>query len=182
MSRLDESRTSTTRDDFETPEEILVRVREVFGGQIDLDPCGKEDRPTPVARASIYKAVDGLRAVWGFGARTAFLNPPYGQGLKPWVVKAVEESAHMDVITLTPARPDTAWYDWLARNAVYIAHIRHRIVFEIDGKPYLGKNGKPQTCQFPCVLSLLSRNTECATRFLDVMSRDRWARIEKVVK
>jgi hypothetical protein len=185
MSKLDESRTDTTRDDFETPEKVLVRVREVFGGMIDLDPCTKMSNPTGAMFIETHEGLDDWALEYG---QNAFVNPPYGHALKPWIKHCIRQADRgFNIITLTPARPDTVWYDLLANNCEFLAQIRGRLVFNLDGAPVRvldKKTGKMKIspAQFPCTLGILTSDAKLAVRFADVMRRDDFARIERVYK
>jgi hypothetical protein len=69
---------SSDSDSWYTPADIVERVRLVFGGSIDLDPCSCLEANAIVSASKYYdKSQDGLAASnrWG-GA--VFLNPPYG--------------------------------------------------------------------------------------------------------
>lgn len=200
MSKLNESRTESTRDDFETPEKVLVRVREVFDKRIDLDPCTKPSNPT---KARYYLAEEGGLDEWPCyesDARTAFVNSPYGSALKRWVRHCIKQAnLGWSVVMLTPARPDTAWYDELVTAADCFAQIRGRLTFNLDGQPVktLDKKASEKAgrevwrvtpAQFPCTLTLLDPfgqlgqgGESSAQRFARVMSRDRFARIEQVL-
>lgn len=180
MGKLNEARTAKTIDTYETPEHVLERVREVFGGQIDLDPFTSARNPTG---ARLIRTSHGFEFPWSpvspfTKPLKVFCNPPYGPALSRFALKVVGESnAGLEIITLTPARPDTRWYDTLATRADVVAEIRGRLTFLVDGKPTLGKNGKPQSCQFPCALMYFGPNLE---RFVEVMSREGFARCSSV--
>lgn len=157
MSRLDETRTSTTRDDYETPDMILDLVREAFGGTIALDPATSESNPTK-ALAYYTAAVDGLSRSWTFFPNW-FCNPPYGRALRPWAEKAIYMyHTSCQGIMLTPCRPDTEWYDILASNATAIAEVRGRLKFK----------GCVQSAQFPSALFYFGHNPN---KFCEVFSK-----------
>lgn len=171
MSKLDESRTKHTRDDYETPPCVLARVRKALGGRIGLDPFANERNST---HAESYLTRGALTEIWSMMPSGVFCNPPYGQALLPFAEKVVDEAlSGCEIITLTPARPDTKWWRTLQAAARFHAVIRGRLTFELDGEPVLGKNGKPQPCQFPCAFTYFGPNpTEakqilCADRFAD---------------
>jgi hypothetical protein len=70
------------RDTWQSPAWIFEKATEVFGRQIDLDPCSELEaynRPKPEFRPRYFytKHTDGLAQEW-FG--NVFLNPPYGEG------------------------------------------------------------------------------------------------------
>jgi hypothetical protein len=132
---------SSVKSDWETPDEVLDLVREVFGGEIDLDPCSVKGNPTG-AGEHFYPPLDGLAMSWH---GRVFLNPPYGRALPAWVKKASTERA--DTIGLVPARPDTRWFqDWCAppTGADAVCFWRGRLTFK----------GAPHPAPFPSALVL----------------------------
>ena len=113
----------TSRGDqtWETPIELLVKLRAAVGG-FALDPCS----PTRVshrvgAKVAYTQDDDGLQLPWATGANgalgIAFMNPPFGQ-LGLWLKKAVAEVAAKScgaVVGLIPSRTDTAaWHTFVA--------------------------------------------------------------------
>lgn len=72
-------------DIWGTPQWVLERVRTVFGGPIDLDPCTQPSNPTQ-ALQFYTEDDDGLRQEW---KGTVYMNPPYSTP-KPWLEKLVK--------------------------------------------------------------------------------------------
>jgi site-specific DNA-methyltransferase (adenine-specific) len=114
-----------------TPEWILERVRQVFGGQIHLDPCGNG-----AARVDALHELrgqsdldDGLAERWE-RFRNVFCNPPFGKGVDRWMAKAEETGkAGVEVILLVPAFVSRhAWHDHVA-SAEAICFLRGRVKF-----------------------------------------------------
>lgn len=67
---------------------------------------------------------DGLKADW-YGH--VWCNPPYGRGIKDWVLKA---SQHYDlVVMLLPARTDTKWFHELVLPNAEVTFVKGRIKF-----------------------------------------------------
>lgn len=67
---------------------------------------------------------NGLAADW-YGH--VWCNPPYGRGIKDWVLKA---SQHHDlVVMLLPARTDTKWFHELVLPNAEVTFIKGRIKF-----------------------------------------------------
>lgn len=62
--------------DWCTPDWILDLVRNVFGGQIDLDPCWNPNAHTNAKVSYTLPKNDGLADPWNYP--TVFVNPPYG--------------------------------------------------------------------------------------------------------
>lgn len=67
-----------TNDDRYTPPHIVEMVREVFGGNITLDPATSATAQRVVKAQYHYtKKQNGLQRAW---LGNVFLNPPYGHG------------------------------------------------------------------------------------------------------
>jgi site-specific DNA-methyltransferase (adenine-specific) len=88
---------------------------------------------------------DGLISEWGDKNTNVWCNPPYGRGIKDWVLKA---SQHHDlVVMLLPARTDTRWfYDLVLPNAT-VTFVRGRIKF---GTSNAGAPFPSMVVEFPC--------------------------------
>jgi site-specific DNA-methyltransferase (adenine-specific) len=158
---------SSEDDTWQTPPEELTFVRAV--GDIVLDPATAVSNPT---RAPVYYALEhhnpkfrnGLTAPWAqlltvfrsmpaFRNPLVFLNPPYGRALAPWCAKVREEATKgAQIITLTPARTDTGWWQDLAEVADDGLLLRGRMTF-IDSRTGLPcvnkKTGKVSPAPFP---------------------------------
>lgn len=119
------------RDDWRTPEEALALVREVFGGEIHLDPCAA---PWPHERIADTNwcdrgefPEDGLTTPW---SGQTFVNPPFG-ALRRWVERCVDQhrANGAEIILLIPARTDTrAWHEHVA-TASSVCLWRGRLTF-----------------------------------------------------
>jgi DNA N-6-adenine-methyltransferase (Dam) len=127
-------------------------------GFLALDPCSNRWSMLRAAIALCGKRVsdDGLRADWiallalavKANSRTvraliafAFVNPPYGRETLVWAAKVVREARRgAEVITLTAARHDTAWWRLLFGQAAAVAYVRGRV------RHY--KRGKEQDASF----------------------------------
>lgn len=166
MVGMQEALLSSEDDTWQTPLEELQYVREL--GTIALDPASAVSNPT---RAIAYCALehqlahwrDGLQRRWAAWLRQpsiaalrnplVFLNPPYGRALAAWSKKVQEEAREgAQIITLTPARTDTGWWQDLAAVADDGLLLRGRMTF-IDSRTGLPctnkKTGKPSPAPFP---------------------------------
>lgn len=82
-----------------------------------------------------------------------------------FVKKAYEESKkpNTTVVMLLPARTDTKRfhkYIWLPENE--IRFIEGRLSFEINGKPMVDKNGRPESAPFPSMIVIFQkRHVKC---------------------
>jgi site-specific DNA-methyltransferase (adenine-specific) len=67
---------------------------------------------------------DGLTGIW---TGHVWCNPPYGRGIKDWVLKA---SLHHDlVVMLLPARTDTRWFHEIVLPNADVKFIKGRLKF-----------------------------------------------------
>lgn len=102
---------SSSSAEWYTPESIIERTRQLFGGSIQLDPCSNNgEKPNVPAETVFTKNDDGLQREW-FG--TVYMNPPYGRVIEDWVEKLCSEyeaGRVQQAIALIPARTDTAWF------------------------------------------------------------------------
>lgn len=126
------------RTDYLTPPEIIQRVQAVFGGEIDLDPCGNRGLPMDNVPAAKYytETEDGLAQPW---SGKVFCNPPYGGAVSSWVDKAITESqeGHADpIILLLAARTDTRWFYKLRDFACCFIRQRLRFVGSVNTAPF----------------------------------------------
>ena len=102
---------SRTGNDWQTPEEILTRVRRV--APIHLDPCTFSDNPTG-ARSFFTLEDDGLKWNWGYHVDPdglVFVNPPYGRGQMRLWAPAIDSEAQRgtQIIALTRGDTSTSW-------------------------------------------------------------------------
>jgi hypothetical protein len=113
-------------DEWPTPDRIMALAIEVLGA-IDLDPCSdSKGAPTTPARHR-YRSETGLKYRWH---GRVWLNAPSGRVIEKWVNKLVGEYENGDVtgaIALLPARPETQWWQLVARYPVCL--IRGRLHF-----------------------------------------------------
>lgn len=124
MSKFDENRFTTVKEDWETPHELFDIIDKEFHFTIDL---AADEHNTKV---SIFygKQQDALTKSW---TGVCWLNPPYGRQLSKWIKKAYEESLPEGVIVvvLVPARTNTSWWHDYCMKAYEIRFIRGRPKF-----------------------------------------------------
>lgn len=113
------------KDSWNTPMDVVERVRAVFQGQIDLDPCSNEAAQI-VIRARTYYTLgnDGLTHEW-FGR--VWLNPPFSNPA-PWVDNLLG-SRFASAITLTNNCTETTWCQRLMHQATAILLPHKRVRF-----------------------------------------------------
>lgn len=134
-----------------TPKHYLDSVREVFGGDISLDPCSNEW--SIVAAQTEYKlpSSDGLKESWEYP--TIFVNPPYGRckvsktSIKNWIKRCADAAkAGSKVVALIPVATNTShWKDIVFKTATSICFLSEpRVKFLEQGKG--GGKGAPMAC------------------------------------
>ncbi len=113
-------------DDWATPIELFKQLDAQHDFDIDVaaslnnhlcDEWLGLDHPDESKR-------DGLTADWN---GHVWCNPPYGRGIKDWVLKA---SQHYDlVVMLLPARTDTKWFHEIVLPNADVEFIKGRLKF-----------------------------------------------------
>lgn len=142
---------SSVKMDYGTPWPLFNRLHVEF--TFTLDACAWADNakvprfysapftslgPFPITRPLAMRhtatmaatsGVDGLALPWD---ANIWCNPPYGRALPDWLAKAAAESqaGAPVIVLLTPARPDTRWWDIAANTCSEIRFIQRRIRFQ----------------------------------------------------
>lgn len=131
-----------------TPTEIWQTAAACLGG-IDLDPCSNsKESPNVQALRYFTRDDDGLAQEWG---GKVFMNPPYGDEIKAWVIKLRQEydaGRVTEAIALVPARTDTAWFQLLAGEYFPFCNVIGRLKFI----------GNTQSAPFPSTIFYLGEN------------------------
>jgi hypothetical protein len=122
-------------DERYTPVEWADLVREVFGGEIDLDPATCRAALAYVPAKRIFTREDnGLEQEW---AGRVYLNPPYSQPLMgQFCGKLLAELGKHKVrqaICLTNCAPASSWWQALAVAADCVCLPAKRINFGNSG-------------------------------------------------
>lgn len=149
---MDKALLSTGKDDWETPKDFYKKLDDEF--HFTLDPCCTHENAK--CEKHYTKDDDGLSRDWG--GEVVFCNPPYSKNgnQDAWVKKCYTESLkpNTTVVALLPARTDTVrFHDYILGKAE-IRFIKGRLVFEVDGKPLIRKNGRPQLAPFPNMICI----------------------------
>lgn len=115
---------STGKDDWRTPANILAAVRKT--AEVGLDPCAG----THTRIGAANWTTRGLDRMWTRAPGVVFVNPPYSN-IKAWATKMVSEAETYGcpIITLIPARTDTAAFQKLARVARATCWLKGRLRF-----------------------------------------------------
>lgn len=138
------ARTGTGRDDWQTPECVLERVRRV--DNITLDPCTSRDNPVGADSHIWWPDGDGLAVDWRdhltaiVRRGVVYVNPPYSK-MAGWADKVAFEAQHgcPEIITLAAARPDCRWFSrlaWSSAQAVCFWKGRLRFVGAPSSAPF----------------------------------------------
>lgn len=116
---------SSNTDLWATPQDFFDKLNDEFN--FSLDPCANENNAKCVRYFT--KDDDGLMQDWA--GELVFMNPPYGREIKDWIRKAYEESRkdNTTVVTLIPARTDTAYWHNYVMKADEIRLVRGRLKF-----------------------------------------------------
>ena len=114
---------SSARPSWETPRDLFTLLDREFA--FTLDVCAEASN----AKCARYftRAQDALRKRW---RGRCWMNPPYGRQIAQWVAKAYQAAQQGAlVVSLLPARTDTAWWQDLVMGAREIRLIRGRLKF-----------------------------------------------------
>ncbi|MDE2107172.1 MAG: hypothetical protein KGL39_58745 [Patescibacteria group bacterium] len=148
---------------WQTPPELVERIRTLFGGAIDLDPATTSRNPVQ-ARRCYTPAEDGILMPW---AGRVYCNPPYGRTIAHWADKAITEAAKpgVQIVMLMPARTDAQWFQRLAAACDGMLFFRGRLSFVGQHKTDANGNVDPRRTgkgagAFPSVLVALNIDLE----------------------
>ena len=142
MSKINPGLMSSDRPDWNTPLNLLERVRAF--DSIGLDPCGNAGS---IVQARIEWRLerdgDSLPKPWG-NLGLVYVNPPYGPEITPFAQKMVEEGAKgTEIIALLPARVDPVWWQKWITQADAVCFWRGRLKFL----------GAPSSAPFPSAVA-----------------------------
>jgi phage N-6-adenine-methyltransferase len=123
--------TGTGENEWYTPKKYVEVVRELFGGEIDLDPASSKAAQKVIqAKKWFSKEQDGLRHKWN---GKVWLNPPYAQPLiQQFIDKLLAEiisGRTVEAVLLTHNYTDTTWFQGAGLIAKKICFPRGRIGF-----------------------------------------------------
>ena len=120
-------RTSDSRDDWETPQDLFDKLDKEF--HFTLDAAASCDN----AKCERFFSLghDGLFQLW---EGVVWVNPPYGREVGKWVAKAHSEwLSGCTVVMLLAARTDTKWFHKYIYGHAEIRFLKGRIKF-VGGK------------------------------------------------
>ena len=135
-----------------TPKKYVDAVKQIFNGEIDLDPCSNE---YSIVNAKIEYSLpekDGLKESWNFSK--IYVNPPYGADrmrgttIKKWLAQCViaNRDYNSEVLALVPVATNTGhWKQSVFGQATAICFLYDtRLKFLINGIEE--KKGAPMAC------------------------------------
>lgn len=138
--------------DWGTPQQYVDAVKQVFGGEIDLDPCSNESSIVGAKTEYQLSAHDGLYESWDF--KRIYVNPPYGADrkrnstIKDWIRKCAEAHRKFksEVLALIPVATNTShWKNFIWGRATAICLLYDtRLRFLVNGMN--GGKGAPMAC------------------------------------
>lgn len=121
---------SWDRDDWNTPEWVLLPIRNFAGGKIGLDPCSNH---TSIVNAEhiLTKEDNSLNHSWA-DKGLVYINPPYSRKLFISFAKKIIDEAQngVEIIALVPTNCETAaWQEYLWKaNAICFLNRRVRFL------------------------------------------------------
>ena len=102
--RMKKGMFSSSRDDWETPQDLFDRLNRMFAFELDV----AADAQNHKVESYFDRERNGLVHEW---ANRNWMNPPYGKEIVAWVEKADAEGKKVKLtVALLPARTDTRWY------------------------------------------------------------------------
>lgn len=138
--------------DWCTPPKYVSVVHEMFGGNVQLDPCSNENSVVNADYEFILPDKDGLFEEWDF--KTIYVNPPYGADrdhrttIKDWLKKCVDahDNLNAEILALIPVAPNTShWKCYVFGKASSICFLYDtRLKFLVNGS--VNNKGAPMSC------------------------------------
>lgn len=143
---------NTLSQDWGTPQEYVDAVKQVLGGEIELDPCSNKFSIVQAQTEYQPPSHDGLSESWDF--KCIYVNPPYGADrergttIKDWLRKCAEahRKYESEVLALIPVATNTShWKNYIWGRAAAVCFLYDtRLRFLVNGVNW-GK-GAPMSC------------------------------------
>jgi len=143
---------NTLSQSWGTPHKYVKAVKNVFGGQIDLDPCSNEYSIVNAKVEYTLPKRDGLKETWDYP--TIYVNPPYGidkergTTIKNWLAKCAHsyETFNSEVLALVPIAANTVhWKKFVFTKAKAICFLYDTRLRFLENGNDKGK-GAPMAC------------------------------------
>lgn len=135
-----------------TPHKYVRAVKDVFGGQIDLDPCSNEYSVVNARVEYRLPERDGLKETWNYPR--IYVNPPYGidkkrgTTIKNWLARCAHahEAFNSEVLALVPIAANTThWKKYVFTKAKAICFLYDTRLRFLENGQDSGK-GAPMAC------------------------------------
>ena len=162
---------NTTSQQWGTPRVYVDAVKEVFGGEIELDPCSNQFSIVEAKTEYSLPQSDGLVKSWDFA--TIYVNPPYGKDkernteIGDWLFRCAQayEVHESEVIALLPTAANTNnWKHHIWGKATSICFLYDTRLKFLENGEETGKGSPIQNC-------VVYWGKKCAQNFFDVFSR-----------
>jgi hypothetical protein len=144
---------NSTSKEWGTPKKYVDAVKDVFGGEIDLDPCSNKYSIVNAKIEYLLPKNDGLKDSWN--EDRIYVNPPYGNdkergtNIDDWLHRCAlaNEVHNSEVIALLPTAANTkTWKNNIWGKARMICFLYDtRLKFLENGKD-TGKGSPIQNC------------------------------------
>lgn len=137
-------------DHWGTPVDVIEKVKDIFGGSIDLDAASNRTCQEYIQAKEYYgldNDKDALTRTWNHNH--IWLNPPYSAGnisrfvdkaIYEWDVRDFDQSvpSPKQMMILTNVQSDSKWFHILLNSCDTVLFWKGRIKFlkVIDGKAY----------------------------------------------
>lgn len=138
--------------DWCTPPKYVNAVKQMFDGEIQLDPCSNESSIVKAKTEFILPKNNGLIKDWNY--KTIYINPPYGADrqrgttIKDWLKKCYEAhyNYNSEILALVPVATNTAhWKHYVFGKAESICFLYDtRLKFLVNGST--NNKGAPMSC------------------------------------
>lgn len=135
-----------------TPPKYVKAIKDMFDGEIQLDPCSNESSIVNAKVEFILPKDDGLIKEWNY--KTIYINPPYGADrnrgttIKDWLKKCYETCVkyQSEILALVPVATNTThWKHYVFGKANAICFLYDtRLKFLVNGST--DNKGAPMSC------------------------------------
>ncbi len=136
MSKMPKQQPATSKQDYETPPELLSAIAKRFGPIVADLACTKENAKAPIA---FTKDQDSLTLSWAkmCPTGTLFLNPEFGN-ITPFAKKCALESKtrHGLIVMLVPASIGANWFARHVNGQAMVLGLSPRVTFVGEEQGY----------------------------------------------
>lgn len=116
---------------WETPPEVFNPINKELNFTLDVCAIAQNTK----CERYFTPILDGLKQSWK--DEICWCNPPYGNDVKKWCKKAIQESYNgATTVLLIPCKTNTNWWHDLVIPFAEIRFLRGRVKFIQDGKQF----------------------------------------------